>query len=757
MTAQQLPLFGGANHTADRHSAVHPAFGGAVTSTANATSTAAAQGGNPFAGAAQSHTERKRASAPKPQSFPLTEEQKIIRDGFIAGHDMVVSAGAGTGKTSTITMLAEEMYKDNPTSRGVYLAFNTSIKDEVKSKLFYGNVNAMTVHSLANRGIRSDPRYAPLMDKLGRSYKELMSKFERPKAFGAKSRYQFGENNDPIHPSRNPALYEIVGSTACAEAVDTITKWCQSDDDAIEPKHVPVTSNIDKRVRPQYRAVIADLAQKMWDTDIMSPHGRLKFSHDHYLKLYSMMGMSIVDQLGITSDRAVLFFDEAQDSRPCITKIVMSQQGRMQIVLCGDSSQAIYRFTGSRDAIRGFKKYDTVKNYTLSKTFRFGADIAKLANSVLSQIDGSDVRIVPNLDIDSKVHQYDGNVSPARVGVGISDETSAVICRSNGQLIETAMDLLNQGYRVFCATDTALITGIAESYFELQHGRKATHHVMKQFTSAAAVERLVKKTTTKQFLNDEDDDDDEIDDEIDPTVLSIIRTVVFSGPTHVLEAMENVESVESDADVSISTIHKAKGRQWDTVSIVWDHTWFARNHHSRQFNDELMLLYVAVTRARHTLNLPSGLLTALSILLPNNSRQFLTLREEFMGDDMREARDLASVYTDTLLGDVSNATAKARRILEDILEDGLEPHHMVKALVFVQEKYLGNTETSRNTRGYVIATFLAAIGISNILEIESMSDSGIPDELLAAMISPREEAGLSSGDLKVVGEMLNPR
>ena len=74
----------------------------------------------------------------------LTEEQEAIRDAYVAGEQLVVQAGAGTGKTSTLIALAEAL----PQKRATYIAFNKSIQVEAAKK-FGNNVTARTAHSLA--------------------------------------------------------------------------------------------------------------------------------------------------------------------------------------------------------------------------------------------------------------------------------------------------------------------------------------------------------------------------------------------------------------------------------------------------------------------------------------------------------------------------------------------------------------------------------------------------------------------------------
>jgi superfamily I DNA/RNA helicase len=63
------------------------------------------------------------------------------------------------------------------------------------------------------------------------------------------------------------------------------------------------------------------------------------------------------------------------------------------------------------------------------------------------------------------------------------------------------------------------------------------------------------------------------------------------------------------AEVVVSTAHKAKGREWPTVRIAGDFSEPRRCHNSQPAQiprADTMLAYVAVTRARHTLD-PEGL------------------------------------------------------------------------------------------------------------------------------------------------------
>ena len=73
-----------------------------------------------------------------------TEEQERVVLAAKSGKDLVIQALAGTGKTTTLKLLAEALFE----KRGTYIAFNKAIVEEAESK-FPSNVKCRTAHSLA--------------------------------------------------------------------------------------------------------------------------------------------------------------------------------------------------------------------------------------------------------------------------------------------------------------------------------------------------------------------------------------------------------------------------------------------------------------------------------------------------------------------------------------------------------------------------------------------------------------------------------
>lgn len=90
-----------------------------------------------------------------------------------------------------------------------------------------------------------------------------------------------------------------------------------------------------------------------------------------------------------------------------------------------------------------------------------------------------------------------------------------------------------------------------------------------------------------------------------------------NNSTNILRNLKNVSQVkEKEADLIISTIHKAKGREWDNVVIEDDF-----NLSEKTKDEEWNLLYVAVTRAQKTLCLRGNLLKDITTIFKQKEKE----------------------------------------------------------------------------------------------------------------------------------------
>jgi hypothetical protein len=295
--------------------------------------------------AAEAGETRAITSAPRAEvksGRTPTGEQVAVTDTFKAGESLVVEAGAGAGKTSTLAMSAAA----TPARRGMYVAYNAAIASDAKGS-FPPNVKCSTAHALA-------------MGAVGRNYQHRL--------------------NGPRIPSREQA--KILGITAPAKvgdrvltaqklariASETVVQFCKSDSPELTAWHVPLKPGLDdKGVHAELAEVVLPMARRAW-ADLTSQDGKLKFDHGVYLKLWQL------SQPVLSAD--FILFDEAQDASPVILDVIV-RQTETQLVAVGDRSQAINGWTG---AINAMDKFPADIRLTLSQSFRFGSQVAKEAN-----------------------------------------------------------------------------------------------------------------------------------------------------------------------------------------------------------------------------------------------------------------------------------------------------------------------------------------------------------------------------------------
>lgn len=145
----------------------------------------------------------------------LTAEQYEAVKLFHSGGNLVVNAFAGTGKTTTAIAIAESV-----SSTGLYLAFNRSIADEIRTRYTRKNLDCRTTHSLAYRYIRATTKYDD--DKL---FRDLPLKFIVEQA---------GLRDFEI--DNKIAIKAISFSFLIRETIKT---FCNSGSDMIAVDHVP--------------------------------------------------------------------------------------------------------------------------------------------------------------------------------------------------------------------------------------------------------------------------------------------------------------------------------------------------------------------------------------------------------------------------------------------------------------------------------------------------------------------------------------
>ena len=344
--------------------------------------------------------------------------------------------------------------------------------------------------------------------------------------------------------------------------METVQRFCRSADRAPSGFHVPRKPGLDT---PECLAVLREalppLAAKAWD-DLTSTDGQLRFDHDVYLKLWQLSGPRL------PADYVLL--DEAQDANPVIAAIV-ENQSHAQLIAVGDRCQAIYGWRGAVDAMTNFP---ADVRLPLAQSFRFGPAVAGEANKWLGILHAG-----------LRLRGYD------RINSAVTTTSAAgtVLCRTNATAMAEAMNAMAaSGRKVAITGGGREILALAEAAITLKAGTGTSHPELFAFRTWGEVQDYAE--------NDPGGSDLQV----------LVKLIDDHGPETIIDAVRRL-SDERYASLIISTAHKAKGREWDSVRIAED---FREPKQDPDKPGELpkisppeaMLAYVAVTRAKLTLD-----------------------------------------------------------------------------------------------------------------------------------------------------------
>ena len=469
-----------------------------------------------------------------------THEQAAAADAFQAGDHLALQAGAGTGKTTTLALLAH-----TTTRRGRYLAFNRAIAQDASAR-FPSTVQCKTAHALAYGAVGH--RYS------GRLNAPRRPAWQTGRALGITKAIRIGD-------------CEVTPKTLSNATLRTVTRFCHTADEAITRHHVPPLRGLEHTdLHAQLAAHIVPFARKAW-ADLQHPDdGAVRFEHDHYLKIWALTRPRIQTDF--------LLLDEAQDTNPVVEHVFLSQREHAQLVMVGDSAQAIYHWRGAKDVMTGFDG----TQLTLSQSFRFGPLLAAEANRWLHLADAP-LRLTGTPAVPTEL--------------GPLTRPDAVLCRTNVGAMAHVMDLMTTGYRVALVGGGDSLRALALAARDLKDGRRTAHPELLLFPSWGELQDYAAHDPAGRDLQ------------------PLVDLVDTHGTDAILAAVARLVP-EQHAQVTVSTAHKAKGREWPRVKIADD---FTPPKDTDQQDTEgqpvpgpiddadARLAYVAVTRTRSRLDL----------------------------------------------------------------------------------------------------------------------------------------------------------
>ena len=470
-------------------------------------------------------------------------------DAVVAGDNVVVQARAGTGKTTTLLLATRAV----PRTRVLYLAYNAETAQSARRR-FGRNVHCSTLHAFARTAA---PHW--VTDRMGRS-RQAAADVAAILGITQPVRIRKDTLGMPVEVHLTPRHLARL-------AMGAVRQFCYSSDTEIGWWHIPPQTGLTDTANHHLARFLVPYANRAWD-DIVHPRGLLRFEHDFYLKAWALTEPALPYEL--------VMLDEAQDSNDLTVHLIASQD-LTQTVLVGDPDQQLYAWRGAVSAMQSFPDHRLL---SLTRSHRFGPAVAEMGN-VFLRLRGSRPLVAGTPELDSRVVEHIA-------------EPDAILCRTNAGAMEQVIAQLDTGRPVYLKGGGDVVRGLAEAALELEHGSGTNHPELAAFRSWREVVEYVEHDPAGSDLR------------------AFVRLVQEHGAQAILDACDRLANPVTAPGtrttpppprgaVVVSTLHRCKGLEFDTVRIAADVP--APTHPVRPPDPhvdpaEMMLDYVGATRAR---------------------------------------------------------------------------------------------------------------------------------------------------------------
>ncbi len=385
----------------------------------------------------------------KPPFTPIpspTAEGEAILTATTEHRNVKVEAGAGTGKTTTMRMVALNM----PFRRGRYLTFSKELATDAARSGF--PIECTTAHS-------------PAMQALGYRYRDRLFSGARMRSRDVGVRLGI----EALEVLGFDGRRLVLSIKELAQVVRTaVTKFCESALNEVTPDLIVAPRACETReAKLALREYLLPFVRRAWQ-DVQRIDGWFPFTHDCYLKMWQLSKPTLPFDYVI--------FDEAQDASAAMADI-MARQTHAQRIYVGDRCQAIYHWRGAVDAMETFDADETLQ---LTQSFRFGPQIADEANKWLSFLNAS-LRLRGTPEIGSRLGQ----------GMGYP---RAVLCRTNAGCMREAVESLRMDGRKTSIKKSQRdkLRSLANAACQLKAGMEAEDPDLAGFHSWADLEEYVR-------------------------------------------------------------------------------------------------------------------------------------------------------------------------------------------------------------------------------------------------------------------------
>ncbi len=499
----------------------------------------------------------------------FSKEQLVILN---SNENVKINAVAGSGKTTTVIAYAKNRPEN---SRILYLAFNKSIQAEATRKFQrqgLSHVEVKTAHALAFQNIVMGSSY----QVKNQSYTtfEIVQILNLSTYFDSSTAFILANH-----------IYKLV------------VFFCNSAQRKVqELNYIQTIADPDAKtfVENHYAYILKFSRIFLGKMDA----GQIDIIHDFYIKKFQLSNPKL--------SYDYILFDEGQDASAAMLDVFTRQKAIKVIV--GDTNQQIYSW---RYAINSLEKTNFPR-VNLSTSYRFNPDVAALASYVLG----------------FKKHLGTYKEIPIQgKGVSKSIKVKAIIARTNLGLLLKAISYITQREQLQSiyfeghissytyADEGASLYDILNLYLGKSHLIKDP--LIKGMRSITELRNYIEQTADMQLQ----------------MMLQIVEEYGDKVPYYLNALKKKHVEDRENAEVIFSTVHRSKGMEYDTVQLandfITEEKIIKQMESNRvdynlksKLNEEINLLYVAITRSRNRVYVPDS-------LFPNvdfNSKHIYKLR-----------------------------------------------------------------------------------------------------------------------------------
>lgn len=477
------------------------------------------------------------------KEFVWSDEQELIFEWFRGGQgNLVVVARAGTGKTTTIKF-AFSLAKGK---RKLYLVFNKKNQVEAKAKILDPSVDVATMHSIGKRIVEAVWTFATLDDSVEVDrILEICGDKLSDEGFGAIKKLVAFAKNTLIAPTIDQ-LKTIIDEQDLA---------CDYTEDFLAEKAL----------------AILELSK--------TPDAQNRYSFNDMVWLPVVMGW-------VRAEYDLVVVDEAQDMN--LLQLTMARQlCKDRLCVVGDDRQAIYTFRGALlNSLAEMKRVLDAKQLGLTVTRRCPKAVVRLAQQIVPDFRAADD--APEGEI------FTMNEASLEFKLKVGD---AVLSRANAPLMPICLSLLRQGIparvegKDVGAQLRAIVNGLKGKSIPDLLG-KINRWSTRQITRALKSKNPDAKISA-------------IKDQAGVLIaLAEVSQNVAEVDKRLVRIFED-STANSAPAVVLSSVHKAKGLEWDNVFVLSDTFRSGATLSEGAANEEANIYYVAVTRSKNRLTLVS--------------------------------------------------------------------------------------------------------------------------------------------------------